>query len=72
MQELQRALFHGPGVFVIKNMIDQDICERAHKFMLSVTPALEHAKKAGTSRFEEKLALADPKLYAAYYSNPIL
>ena len=72
MDELHQCLFSGPGVLIIKHLMDPELCKRAHEFMQKVTPGIESSTHKRTARFGEKQAVQSPEDYAGYYSNPIL
>ncbi|ORX36098.1 hypothetical protein BD324DRAFT_630156 [Kockovaella imperatae] len=72
MDELHQCLFTGPGVLIIKEMMEPEMCVRAHEFMKTITPGIETSTHKRTPRFGEKQAKAKPEDYAGYYSNPIL
>ena len=75
MDELQRALLSGPGVFVMRNMIPVDIIDKAASVGEELNPRSAHAGKKASRRtfaFNEKHAQHDPESYANYYGNDVL
>lgn len=74
MDEWQRALLSGPGVFVIRDLIPVEVIDRAS----GVAQAVQQQYKApgNNSRrifaYTEKHATNDPASFAEYYGNEIL
>ena len=83
--ELYSALLSGPGIFVVRNLIqDHEIIDRASEIFEQI---IEREKSAGGGQGDhfakpgandriwnsfEKHCLADPENFAAYYSNDVL
>ena len=75
MDEFQKALHTGPGVFVIRDMIPCDIIDRASKAADEINPRPENLANKNSRRtfaYSEKHAKHDPESFADYYGNEIL
>jgi hypothetical protein len=75
MEELQRALLSGPGVFVMRNMIAVDTIDKAVRVGDELNPRSKHAGAKASRRtfaYNEKHAQHDPESYAEYYGNDVL
>ena len=71
MDEFHRGIL-GPGVIIVKGMMDPDLCRRVNDISASLTPALKTSHHARTPKFTEQHALIDPESFAEYYSNPLM
>lgn len=75
MEEVQRALLSGPGVFVMRNMIPQQVIDKAAEVAEELNPRAKHEGKKHSRRtfaFSEKHAKNDPSSFADYYGNDVL
>jgi len=82
--ELQRCLHDGPGVLVIRNVIEPAVLDRASSLfeglieeqMNSSRSAGDHFAKPGANdriwNSLEKHCLADPEGFADYFANPVV
>jgi hypothetical protein len=76
MDEVHRVLSIGPGFFVVRNLVAQDVIDRTEEVAEGVHK--KYPPKGGglgsmrTDAFCEKHAVADPESYAAYYGNVVL
>ena len=71
MNEFHRAIL-GPGVFVIRHLMDSDLCRRVNALAAALTPGLKTSAHERTPKFTEKHALLDADSFAEFYSNPLL
>ena len=82
--ELARALLTGPGIVVFRGAFESDVVDRATAAFLGL---IEQQRAVGAGSGDhfappgsndrvwgalDKLALADPETFAAYYSNDVL
>jgi len=82
--ELARALSDGPGIVVFRDAVPRDVVEAA---TAAFTRLIDEQRAAGTASGDhfakpgandriwgalDKLAVADPETFAAYYSNDVL
>jgi len=82
--ELARALSDGPGIVVFRDAVPRDVVEAA---TTAFTRLIDEQRAAGTASGDhfakpgandriwgalDKLAVADPETFAAYYSNDVL
>lgn len=75
MEEIQRALLDGPGVFLMRNMISPDAIDKAAAVGEELNPREKHAGKKDSRRtfaYNEKHAQHEPESYAEYYGNDVL
>lgn len=75
MEEIQRVLLSGPGVFLMRNMISTEAIDKAASVGEELNPKSKHAGKKDSRRtfaFNEKHAQHDPDSYAEYYGNDVL
>jgi len=75
MDDVQRALLTGPGIFVMRNMIPVDIIEKGVKVGEELNPRSKHEGKKDSRRtfaYNEKHAQHDPASFAEYYGNDVL
>jgi hypothetical protein len=74
MEEIQRALLTGPGVFLMRNMISSETIDKAAAVGEELNPRAKHAGKDSrrTFAYNEKHAQHDPESYAEYYGNDVL
>ena len=77
MDEFHRALSLGPGLFVVRIMVRQEVIDRTEEVAVDIHK--RYPPKSGgaglssrTSAFCEKHAVADPESYADYYGNEVL
>lgn len=81
MSEFIKAFKSGPGIIVVRGMIDRETSERANQCFLELLQAEKEAGKAVGDHFGsnsrlwnslEKMAVHDPKLFIKYYSNEVI
>ncbi|TIB90095.1 PhyH-domain-containing protein [Wallemia mellicola] len=85
MEEWHNILQSGPGVFVVKNLVDDhDVVDRAHSAAEAIIEAEkikyanrgDHFAAGGKNdriwNYFQKHAVQDPASFADYYDNPIL
>lgn len=84
LSELHKALSYGPGVFVVRNLFDSpavvDRASEAFEQIMREEAAskvqADHFSKAGNNgriwNALQKLAEANPEVFAEYYANPML
>jgi ectoine hydroxylase-related dioxygenase (phytanoyl-CoA dioxygenase family) len=82
--ELARALSEGPGIVVFRDAVPRDVVEAASAAFSRLIDAQRAAGTASGDHFAkpgandriwgalDKLAVADPETFAAYYSNDVL
>ena len=76
LDELYRALSIGPGLFVVRGLIAEDVIDRAEA-AANIIHKRWPAEGGGsqsmrTTAFIEKIALVDPETFAEYYGNEVL
>jgi len=75
MEQFQRALLTGPGVFVVKNLVPTSIIDKAEVITEQVNPRQEGSSSKASRRtfaYSEKHAKHDPESFAEYYGNDLL
>jgi hypothetical protein len=75
MDDIQRALLSGPGIFVMRNMIPVDIIEKGVQVGEELNPRSKHEGRKDSRRtfaYSEKHAVHDPASFAEYYGNDVL
>lgn len=73
MDEWQRALLTGPGVFVVKGLIASDVIDRADEVSREVVQGNHNGKSSRRIfGYTEKHAVHDPANFADYYGNDVL
>lgn len=75
MDDLQRTLLSGPGVFVMRNMVPVDVIEKGVQVGEELNPRAKHEGKKDSRRtfaYNEKHAQHDPASFAEYYGNDVL
>jgi ectoine hydroxylase-related dioxygenase (phytanoyl-CoA dioxygenase family) len=84
LAELNTVLANGPGVVVIRDMIDPNVVERATAVYWSVIDEEESAGRGGGDHYAkpgtnsrvwnsfQKLAERDPDVFSAYFGNAVL
>lgn len=76
MDEFNRVLSIGPGLFVVRNMVKQEVIDRTEEVAVGIheefPPRGGGAGSMRTSAFCETHAVADPESYAQYYGNEVL
>ena len=76
LDEFHQVLSVGPGLFVVRNLVSQDVIDRTEEVAVGVhekyPPKGGGAGSMRTSAFCEKHAVADPESYADYYGNEVL
>jgi hypothetical protein len=74
MEEIQKVLLSGPGVFLMRNMIATETIDKAADVGEELNPRSKHSGKNSrrTFAYNEKHAQHDPTSYAEYYGNDVL
>jgi hypothetical protein len=75
MEDFQRALLEGPGVFVLRGLVPIDIIDGAEKVTAEVNPRKEGSTSKASRRtfgYTEKHAKHNPDSFADYYGNDVL
>jgi hypothetical protein len=75
MEELQRALLAGPGVYVIRNLMSPEVIDKADGVAEYFNPKADWKGMKLSRRtfsFCERHAKHDPESFADYYGNDVL
>lgn len=76
MDDIQRALLSGPGILVMRGMIDSGVIDRAQAVADELSPPAVNRKEGENSRrifgYLDKHAKTRPESFAEYYGNEIL
>lgn len=85
MAELHRCLLHGPGVYVVRNMVDDlSVINRAEYALEKIVEEEKRTSAGKGDHFApagandriwnsfQKFAMVDPEGFAEYYTNEAL